>query len=150
MRRYYLTRSVNRLLPEGERALQIAYVWQRHRWMPFYALGSFIALVSVAIWVEIDDWTARLVIGAAGAAIAASATSNYWVLVATTSGLVWFRGSRIKQQAAELVRRLPPSTDLKRVGGSMLASEWSIDGHVYATSRSQDQELQRLAARHPD
>ncbi|MCP3988006.1 MAG: hypothetical protein GY724_02950 [Actinomycetia bacterium] len=150
MRRYYLTRSVNRLLPEGEHALQVAYVWQRHRWMPLYALASFIALIGVAIGVDIEGWAARLVIGAAGAAVAASATSNYWVLVATTSGLVWFRGSRIRQRAAELVRRLPPSTDLERVGGSMLASEWSIDGHVYAASRSQDQELQLLAARRPE
>jgi hypothetical protein len=146
VRRYHLTKSVDQLLPEGERAIHVAYLWRRHHWMPVYALASFVGLVAVASAVGVEGWSARLVLGVGGAAVATSATTHYWVLASTTSGLVLFRGSRIRQQAAELVERLPPSTRIDRIGGSMVSPEWAIGDQTFATSRSHDQELHRLAA----
>ena len=111
--------------------------------------SPFAGLVVVATLVEVEGWPARMVLGVGGAAIAISATSRYWVLAGTTSGLVLFRGSRVRQQATELVERLRPSTRLDRVSGSMLTAEWAIGDRVFAASRSHDHELRQLAAGAP-
>lgn len=145
MRRQYLIRSVSRHLPAGERVLQVAFMWQRHRWMPLYTACSLVGLTVLATVVGFETWALRLAIGLAGAAIAGSATSSYWVLAQTSAGLVWLKGSRIRQRAVELVRRLPSSTEISRLGGSILAHEWRVDGQTYSVMRSYDSELQAMA-----
>lgn len=147
MRRQYLIRSVSPHLPAGERVLQVAFMWQRHRWMTLYTVCSLLGLTLLAAVVGFETWALRLAIGLSGAALAGSATSSYWVLAQTSVGLVWLKGSRIRQRAVELVRRLPSSAEITPLGGSILAHEWRIEGQTYSVMRSYDKELQSMARR---
>ena len=119
-------------------------MWNRHRWMPLFTAASFVALTGVATIVGFETWTLRLAIGLAGAAIAGSATTRYWVLAQTSTGLVWLEGSRIRHRAVELLLRLPPTTEIVRVGGTPLSYEWKIGDVSYSVARSYDLDLQAI------
>lgn len=145
MRRRFLVRSVASALPTGERVIRVAFLWNRHRLMPVFTLGALASLTAVATIAGFETWTTRLAIGVAGAAVAGTATSDYWVLAQTSTGLVWLKGSRIRHRAVRLLTRLPVHTTMTRQGGTMLASEWMIADASYSATRSYDLDLQAIA-----
>lgn len=135
MRSGILYSSVRNQLPEGELIVQIAHMWTSNRWALPYGLAAFVGCFVVAFVVGVDQWSGRIVIGLAGAAVAAMATTEYRVLVLTREGLVLMGSSRIRQRATNLIRRLPASVSVEPVGSNLVITEWSVDGQVYSVMK---------------
>ena len=122
-----------------------AYMWSRHRHLFPFAAGAFIAVVIVADWAGTEDWPTRIVLGAAGVAVAVAATTEYKILAQTTSGFVLMQASRVRQVATALVKELPNDVNVRQVGGTILAADWEVDEVVYTVPRSSEQAISRMA-----
>ena len=146
MRHAILIRSVRKYVGPDGNVLDAVYMWSRHRLMVPYAALAFLALVLVAAAAGIDPWPSRVAIGAAGAAVAAAATTEYRVLALTGTGLVLLRGSRVRHYATGVMTHLPAEFTPRREGGNMLTSDWMIDGSVYTVLKRDDQALASMAA----
>lgn len=118
----------------------------RHRWFLPYALFAGLALFVVASTTGVEPLVSRIMIGGCGAAIAAIATTEQWVLAETTNGLVLCRSSRIRQYAKELVRRLPGDTALNMVGSTVINSDWNVDGTTYSMTKRWEATMRRLSS----
>lgn len=145
MRKRVLLASVQKRLPNGQQALLAAYLWTRHRWMVPFAVLAFVALLLVATVAGFETWASRIGIGLAGAAVAGSATTEYRILAKTDRGFALLRCSRIRQYATELLEQLPPSTTLEKRGGTMLTTEWAVDGQVYTVAKSSEPAMSAMA-----
>lgn len=145
MRRAVLLRSVREALGGQVEVRDAAYMWNRHRWFVTFAAGVLAALVWLAPIVGFDDWPTRIVIGLAGSAVAVNASSNYRVLAETDEGRFILRASRIRQVATGRLEKLASSAILEPVGGTMLATDWSVGGDVYTVARSSEQAMERMA-----
>ena len=95
LRHVILTRSVQRLLENGEQVTAVVMLWTRHRWFVPYAALSGICLFAVASATGIESTMNRAVLAGCGVAVAGIATTNSSVLAQTTTGLVMCRSSRI-------------------------------------------------------
>lgn len=73
------------------------------------------------------------------------ATTNYWVLAETSTGLVLCRSSRVRQYAKSLVRRLPADTDLTMAGSTMITSDWRVDGVMYTLTKRWEASMRQLS-----
>lgn len=122
-------------------------MWRRHRLMPPYAVAAFAAMLVVAAIAGWDEWTTRFAIGAAGAALAVTATTDYRIVADTSQGLVLLRASRIRQYAVEVLEMLPSGTDIEPVGGTLLATDWQVGTSVYTVPKSSEQAISRIAER---
>ena len=147
MRRAVLLRSVREALGGRAEVRDAAYMWSRHRWVIPYAAVVFAVLVWLAPIGGVDDWPTRIVIGLAGLGIAVNASSNYRVLAETNEGLVILKASRIRQVATGKLENLASRTELKPVGGTMLAADWQVGDNVYTVARSSEQAMERMADR---
>lgn len=147
MRKAALLRSIQRLLDEGERAVEAAYMWRRHRLLLPFGVAAFLGMTLVAAWAGAEDWPTRIVIGLAGFAVAVAATTDYRVVAQTSDGILLLRASRIRQVAKEILERLPFSTVIEPVGGTVLAADWRVAGQVYTVPRSSETAMERIAAR---
>ena len=135
MRDGILYSSVQKLLPADEKVLHVAHTWTRHRWTVPYAVAAFVGFFAVAFAVEVEQWSGRVGLGLAGAAIATMATTEYRVLVLTSSGLVLLRSSRVRQRATALIKRLPASTQVKPVGSNLVITDWEVGSVVYSVMK---------------
>lgn len=135
MRSGILYSSVRKVLPDDERIMQIAHMWTRHRLTLPYGVAAFVGCLVVAIVVGIDQWSGRLVIGLAGAAVATMATTEYRVLVLTRKGLYLLGSSRIRQRATTVIRQLSPGVTVEPVGSNLVITDWSVDGQVYSVMK---------------
>ncbi len=149
MRKATLLKSVRRLLGSGEEVHDAAFMWQRHRLMAPFAAVAFVALAFVATGVGWDEWPTRLAIGAAGAAVAVAATTEYRIVAATSTGLKLFRSSRIRQYAVEMIETLPGDADVIPVGGTWLVADWQVGDRVYTVPKSSEQAINRIASGRP-
>lgn len=144
MRRNILVASVRRLLDPDEELLDAALMWVRHSFSYAYAALSFVALVIVSILSGFESWPFRLGIGAAGAAIAFTATTDYRVLALTTKGLVLMRAGRVRQVARSIIERPPSTITMEPVGGTLLTVDWLVDGVVYTLTKAGQNPIQRI------
>ncbi len=140
MRRAVLWNSMLKIVRstggDAEELRQAAYVWARHRLMLPYAAVSFAALVVVAYLAGFDTWPSRLALGAAGAAIAVNATTEYRVLGLTDRRIVVAKASRIRQKASHLVKVLPLDTRWERAsGGTIVSSNWHVGTSTYTAPK---------------
>lgn len=138
MRRGFLVKSLQGLLPAGEELISVVYMWKRHRLMLPYGALAFVALFAVAWYAGFDKVSAMAAVGAAGAVIAVTATTTYRVLGLTSSGLVLCEASRVRQVAKAVSKRLPADTQVSQNGGNMIASDWLIGPHSYTVSKSSE------------
>lgn len=145
MRRANLLRSIARLLDEGTELKDAAYMWSRHRWMIPYAVFAALAVFLTSEWAGFTETPTRVALGFAAGAIAVNATTDYRVLARTSRGLVLLKSSRIRQYATEVLERLPKSTTIEVVGGTVLATDWQVGDAVYTVPKSSEQAIQRIA-----
>lgn len=92
------------------------------------------------------EWSSRISIGLAGAAVAAMATTEYRVLARTTRGLVLLRSSRLRRRANGVIRRLEKDTKIEVVGSNLVITEYRVDGVIYSVMRRSQQEMTAIAA----
>ena len=91
-----------------------------------YAGAAGTAVFLLAGGFGFGDLATRVAVGVAASAVAVNATSEYRILARTTEGLVLCRASRIRQYAVGISERLPQSTSLEPVGGTVLATDWQV------------------------
>lgn len=144
MRRNVLIASVRRLLDPDEVLHDAALMWVRHSFSYGYAALSFVALVIVTILSGFEGWPLRLGVGAAGAAIAFTATTEYRILALTSKGLVLMRAGRVRQVARRIIERPPSRIAMEPVGGTMLTVDWQIDGVVYTLTKAGQNPIERI------
>ena len=144
MRKAVLFNSIVRFLEEGEDVIAAAYIWKRHRLFVPFAAVSMAGVMWVAAWAGWEDWPTRFAFGAAGAAIAVMATTEYRVLARTSRGIVLLRASRIRQFAKEMMKRLDHRITLEPVGGTLLATDWQVDDLVYTVPKSSERAMQEI------
>ena len=147
MRQGILYSSVRALLPEGERVLQIAHMWTRHRLTLAYAALAFAGFVALAFVVGVEQWSGRLGLGMAAAAVATMATTEYRVLVLTPKGLVLMNSSRVRQRAKAIIRRLPDATEVQAVGSNLVITDWSVDDQVYSVMKRHQSAMVAISQR---
>lgn len=120
-------------------------MWTRHRYAYPSMIVVFLTVVGLAALLGFDTWVARVALGTAAAALATTATTNYWVLVQTDARLFLCRASTFRQVAKAYERDIAQSV-IEPVGGTMLATDWSIDGIVYTVAKSSERAVQSMAA----
>jgi len=145
VRQTILLRSVQRLLDESEQVHTAIMLTTRHRWFVPYALASGLAVGVVASLSGIEGPLNWVLFAIVGAAIAGMATTNYSVLAETSAGLVLLRSSRVRQYAKSLIRRLPDDTTLTMVGGTVISSDWEVDGVIYSMTKRWEAAMRELS-----
>jgi len=146
MRRRVLFKSIRKLLRDDEDLMDAAFMWSRHRLMIPYALVVFAVLLGVAVLAGYQSWVSRLGVGAAGAGIAAMATTNYRVLAQTSRGFVLFRASRVRQYAVEPLERWQSPPEMKPTTSYSVATDWMLDNRRYTVPKSSERAMARMAA----
>ena len=141
-----LLRSVQKRLEGDETVHHAAFMWSRHRWMTGYALFGFLALLIVAVVVGFESWPSRIGVGLAGGAIAANATTSYYVLAETNKGFVLLKASKVRQYAVEFLERLGPTVALARVGSNMFANDWTIGQRRFTVAKSSDASMTLMSS----
>lgn len=131
-----------------ERVHDVTMMFTRHRWFVPYALFSGIALFVVSTASGVGGPLNRLVLTLCGAAIAALATTNYWVLAQTEQGLVLLRSSRIRQYARKVEARLGGTDELEMVGSTVITSDWRIGETMYTLTKRWEPAMRRIAQEH--
>ncbi|MDP7550562.1 MAG: hypothetical protein QF896_05150 [Acidimicrobiales bacterium] len=144
MRHGFLMRSVGRLLQTDEKPVAVALMWTRHRWMMPYTAAVSVAVIFLATAGGVEFWSTRLGIGAAGAIVAATATTNYSVLARTTRGLLLCRAGRVRQVATVIVERLPEGTPISRTGGNLITGEWDVGDRSYSVPRRHERAMEQI------
>jgi hypothetical protein len=143
MRRAALFRSIAKLL--DEEVTEAAFMWTRHRWMVPYALIAAGVVFLTSDWAGFSEISTRVALGFAAGAVAVNATTDYRVLALTDRGLVMFKSSRIRQYATGVLARLPRSTPIEVVGGTVFATDWRVGEATYTVPKSSERAIERIA-----
>lgn len=138
--------SVRSHLPDGERIDHVVYMSKRHRLMLPYVAAAFAGLLILSMVVGVEQWSGRIALGLAGAAVAAAATTDYRILAATSSGLVMLQSSRIRQFARKMVRRFDGDIEIEAVGQNVVMTDWLVDGDRYTVMKRFQQPMTAIAA----
>ncbi len=144
MRRRVLLRSVKRLLPT-DTIHGAAMLWGLHPQVVPMALAAVVAVGVVGAAIGAATTTVVLV-AAAGAATVAGLTREYRVLALTDDDLVLMKGSTIRLAAREVLERLPRDIEFRKAGGSLLTTEWRIDGTTYTVRREWEKSMEQMAS----
>ena len=147
MRRATLLRSVARFVDAGTELHDAAFMWTRHRWMIPYAVVAALAVYAASEWAGFTETPTRVALAFAAGAIAVNATTDYRVIARTSRGLLMLKASRIRQYAVALIERLPPSTRIEPVGGTVFATDWQVGDAVFTVPKSSESAIHRIA--HP-
>jgi hypothetical protein len=147
MRERVLYDSVRALLGDGETIEQLVHMWSRNRLLLPYALVAGGAVFVVAILVDVDQWSGRVGLALAGAAVAAMATTDYRVLVRTPSNLVLMRSSKVRQKALEVIDRLPADIAVEPVGSNLVITDWNLNGVTYSVMKRYQHAMTAIASR---
>lgn len=140
--------SVRRFLDDDERIDHLVHMSKRHHLMLPFVLAAFVGLVIVAFVVGVEQWSGRIALGLAGAAVAATATTDYRILASTSTGLVMLQSSRIRQVARKLVGRPASDIEIKAVGQNVVMTDWLVDGDRYTVMKRFQQAMTAIAADH--
>ena len=135
MRDRVLHNSVRALLADTDRVLHLVHMWSRHRWLLPFAALAFGGMLVVALLAGVDQWSGRIGLALAGAAVAAMATTEYRVLAWTSDGLVLLRSSRVRQKALGVIGPLPASTRVEPVGSNLVITDWTVGDTVYSVMK---------------
>ncbi|NND04520.1 MAG: hypothetical protein HKN91_17225 [Acidimicrobiia bacterium] len=146
MRYAFLLNSVRKVLGDEATIHDAVYMWTRHKWVWPFGSAVFAGALLFAPVFGIDDWPTRTVIGAALAAVAIMAATEYRVLAQVDSGLTLLDASKIRQVATGLKEQLPRDVELSPAGGSMLASDWQVGQVRYTVPRSSENAMTRIVA----
>ena len=145
LRRELLLRSIDRHLGDDTSVRDAVVMWTRHRWFLPYALGAGILLWVVAAASDVEPLASQIAIGAAGAAVGAVATTNYWILADTTTGLALLRSSRIRQRATAFGRHVADDETIEMVGSTVITSDWRIDDVIYTLTKRWEATMRLLS-----
>ncbi len=110
-----------------------------------YTAAVSVGLVVLSAAVGMRTWPTLLGIGAAGAVVASTATTDYRVLVRTTRGLILCRAGRLRQVARSVLDRPAGPVRIERTGGNMVAGDWQVGGEHYSVPRRHEQAMGRIA-----
>ena len=135
MRDGILHGSVRALIPEDERIVHVAHMWTRHPLTLVYGAAAFIGFLVLGFVLGIEQWSGRIGLAFAGAAVATMATTEYRILVQTGEGLVLLASSRIRQRATSIIGKLPKSAEVRAVGNNLVITDSNVDGHVYSVMK---------------
>lgn len=135
MRENVLYRSIRSLLPDDEMIVAHVHMWRRHRLMVPYVIVAFFGVLAVTLTVGFEEWSSRIGLALGAAALAGMSTTEYRVLVLTTSDLVLMGSSRIRQVATEVVDRLPSTITIKPVGTNLIITDWAVGDQTYSVMR---------------
>ena len=145
LRKNILLNSVRKLVDENEQVHDVVMLWTRHRLFVPYCIFAGAALFGVANASGIEGIVNQVVIGGCGVAVAGLATTNHWVLVKTSEGLLLCKSSRVRQYATSVSRRLRPDTTIKMVGSTLTISDWRIGDTVYTLTKRWEATMRVLA-----
>ncbi len=140
-----LFRSVQRLLPT-DTVHAAAMLWGLHPHVLPITVAAVVGVSALGLLAGADLSTTVL-LAAATAAAAAGLTRDYRVLALTDDDFVLLRGSPIRLQAREVLERLPHRTELRKVGGSLLTTEWRVAGQTYTVRREWERAMEQMASR---
>ncbi len=112
-----------------------------------YSVAAFVTLVVVATVAGFDTWFARIGLGTAASALAATATTEYRILARTNRGVVLLRSSRIRVAAVETMERFSGEPAIERAGTTLLANDWRVNGTRYTVAKSSEADMQSIAGR---
>ena len=126
MRERVLYNSVQGFLDEGERIKHIVHMWSRDRLAIPYMLGVGLVAAGFSMVIGVDEWGSRIGIGIAAALVAASVSTDYRILVLTTSGLVLLRSNKFRQRATALLDRPSEGTVIKPVSSNLVITDWQV------------------------
>lgn len=143
VRRRVLFRSVQRLLP-AENVHAAAMLWGLHRHVIPITIAAVVGVTAVGFGIGAAGATVVLV-AVATAAATAGLTRTYRVLALTDDSFVMMRGSSIRLQAREVLARLPHDIELRKAGGSLLTTEWRVDGTTYTVRREWENAMEQMA-----
>ncbi len=136
-----------RLTNRSENLRQAAYVWSRHRHMIPFAAAAFIALAAVATWAELPTWSARIAVGAAGAAVAVNATTDYRVIGLTDERIIVAQASRIRQVARMVHSSLDLDVPMEPIaGGGLVTTTWRVGEAHYTVPRGSQIAMEDMRA----
>lgn len=147
MRQQVLVRSVARLLAPGETVGEAAYMWRRHSMGLVFGAVAFVVVGGIAAVAGTDWPTIPFVLGMVTATAVYTLTSEFRVLATTDRRLVLCRGGRFRQVAVEWIGDVDRAS-IEPIGGSMLATDWRIDGTVYSISKSYEKAIHAIALQH--
>jgi len=142
-----LVGSVEKLLEPDEQVREVVVLWSRHRWFLPYWIFTGIFMYLVATLSGIESLANRVVVAGCGLAIAAMASTNYWVLSETTKGLVLLRSSRIRHYAKSLERRLDADASVEMIASTVITSDWRIDGLIYTLTKRWEATMRQISTR---
>ena len=145
MRRRVLYRSVQRLLP-ADNVHTAAMLWDLHPQVVPITVAAAVAVAAIGAAAGAAWATIALVAVATGAAVA-GLTRRYRVLALTDESFVMLRGSTIRLQAREVLARLPYDIEFQKAGGSLLTTEWRVDGTTYTVRREWEKAMEEMASR---
>ena len=120
-------------------------MWSRHRWMIPYAAVAALAVFLTSEWAGFTELSTRTALAFAAGAVAVNATTDYRVVAKTAKGLVLLRGSRVRQHAVAVITRLPRSTKIEPIGGTVLATDWAVGESVFTVPKGHERALERIA-----
>ncbi len=113
-------------LDQGERIKHKVHMWSRHRLAIPYMLGVGLAAAALSALLGVEEWGSRIGLGIAAAMVAAAFSTEYRILVLTTSGLVMLRSSKFRQKATALVGRLGGETVIKPISSNLVITDWQV------------------------
>lgn len=145
VRRRVLLRSVQRLLPT-ETVHAAAMLWGLHPHVVPITIATVVGATAVGVAIGAAGATVALV-AVATAAATAGLTRSYRVLAMTDDSFVMMRGSTIRLQAREILARLPQDIEVRKAGGSLLTTEWRVDGTTYTVRREWEKAMEAMASR---
>lgn len=145
VRRRVLFRSVQRLLPT-ETVHAAAMLWRLHPHVIPITIAAVVGVTASGAAVGAAGATVALV-AVATAAATAGLTRTYRVLAVTDDSFVMMRGSTIRLQAREVLERLPHDIEVCKAGGSLLTTEWRVDGTTYTVRREWEKAMEEMASR---
>lgn len=142
-----LVGSVEKLLDADEQVHDVVVLWTRHRWYLPYWLFTAAFMYAVATLSGIETTANRVVVVGCGLAIAAMASTNYWILSDTSKGLVLLRSSRIRHYAKKVERRLDADPAIEMTNSTVITSDWRIDGLIYTVTKRWEATMREIATR---
>ena len=103
---------------------------RHHLWLPFVAT-AFVAFLVLAIVLDFEQWTSRIGLAVAGAAVASMATTEYRVLVETAEEFVLLRASRIRRRATGVMTRMPKSVGIESLASNLVTADYRLGNVTY-------------------
>lgn len=136
---------MQRLLPT-ETVHAAAMLWRLHPHVLPITVAAVVGVTAVGAAIGAAGATIVLV-AVATAAATAGLTRSYRVLALTDDSFVMMRGSTVRLQAREVLARLPFDIEVRKAGGSLLTTEWRVDGITYTVRREWEKAMEEMASR---